>query len=72
MHDIFEIQIIRNVASEIPLEGGNLHLNTVVEEVALKRSYETHKSDNILSALNIDIEQKEGLLIQPKIEDLSL
>ena len=31
----FLIQIIRNVASEIPLEGGNLHLNTVVEEVAL-------------------------------------
>ena len=35
IHYLFEIQIIRNVASEIPLEGGNLHLNTVVEEVAL-------------------------------------
>ena len=35
IHYLFEIQIIRNVASEIPLEGENLHLNTVVEEVAL-------------------------------------
>ena len=30
------------------------------------------RSDDILSALNLDIEQKGGLLIQPKIEEMSL
>ena len=30
------------------------------------------RSDDILSALNLDIEQKGGLLMQPKIEEMSL
>ena len=78
IHYLFEIQIIRNVASEIPLEGGNLHLNTVVEEVALisrnpqEKNLLCMRSDDILSALNLDIEQKGGLLMQPKIEEMSL
>ena len=37
IHYLLEIQIIRNVASEIPLEGGNLHLNTVVEILTLNK-----------------------------------